>query len=149
LIGGTYKGGHDLEAWMRSVMGAHPNIRWHGAVSDDELVAAYKRASFTTYPSLVEGFGLPILESISLSKICVTHDQSVMGELAKRGGCVSVDMLSVDALAQVFVRLSTDRPFWIQKSNEAATRSLRTWKDYARDVLNILLEHQSKLSRQL
>jgi glycosyltransferase involved in cell wall biosynthesis len=38
-------------------------ISWRGQVSEEELHAAYQRATFTVFPSLAEGFGLPIIES--------------------------------------------------------------------------------------
>lgn len=42
------------------------NIRQLGFVSEDELVALYKNSSAFVFPSLYEGFGLPVLEALTL-----------------------------------------------------------------------------------
>jgi glycosyltransferase involved in cell wall biosynthesis len=40
------------------------NVRYAGYVSDDDLAALYKRALFLAFPSLTEGFGIPVLEAM-------------------------------------------------------------------------------------
>src|SRR5262249_29463797 len=39
-------------------------VRFLGVIPDHELCALYRRASFTIYPSLYEGFGFPVLDSL-------------------------------------------------------------------------------------
>ena len=52
-------------------------------VSDDELVALYKNCMFTLYPSFTEGYGLPLAESLSLGKYCLSANT---GSLPEVGG---------------------------------------------------------------
>jgi glycosyltransferase involved in cell wall biosynthesis len=40
-------------------------------VGDDELAELYRDAEFTVFPSRIEGWGLPITESLSMGKVCV------------------------------------------------------------------------------
>ena len=97
-----------------------------------------KAADFTVYPSLVEGFGLPILESLWLGKPCICHDDGVMAELAAGGGCLTVDMNDPTALARAIEQLATDRSLRDRLSTEARARDIDGWPDYARHVGGLL-----------
>lgn len=50
-------------------------------LSYSELASLYRLADFTVYPSLSEGFGLPILEAAAAGKLCLCGDNSSMREL--------------------------------------------------------------------
>lgn len=56
--------------------------RFLGKVSDEELVVLYSETACFVYPSLYEGFGLPILEAFSFGAPVVTSDISSMPEVA-------------------------------------------------------------------
>ncbi len=53
---------------------------------DDELEALYHRCAFTILPSIFEGFGLPLVESMGRGKPCVCSDIPVFRETAGRFG---------------------------------------------------------------
>ena len=53
----------------------------HG-VSDGELEWLYENCLFTIYPSMYEGWGLPIAESLSRGKLCLASNASAMPEVA-------------------------------------------------------------------
>lgn len=53
----------------------------HG-VSDGELEWLYENCLFTIYPSLYEGWGLPIAESLAHGKLCLASNASAMPEVA-------------------------------------------------------------------
>lgn len=59
-----------------------PQPRFLGKVSDQELVVLYSEADCFVYPSLYEGFGLPILEAFSFGTPVVTSNVSSMPEVA-------------------------------------------------------------------
>ncbi len=69
-----------------------------GFVDDDELARLYRGAQCLVYPSLYEGFGLPVLEAMACGTPVVT---SATGATAEVGGdaAVLVDPLDVDAIA--------------------------------------------------
>ncbi|NCN03846.1 MAG: glycosyltransferase family 4 protein [Candidatus Pacebacteria bacterium] len=56
--------------------------RFLGKVSDQELVVLYSETACFVYPSLYEGFGLPILEAFSFGTPVVTSNVSAMPEVA-------------------------------------------------------------------
>ncbi|MFA6564058.1 MAG: glycosyltransferase [Verrucomicrobiia bacterium] len=106
-------------------------VRWQGHVSEDALTAAYRECAFTVYPSLAEGFGLPIHESLWFSRPCICGTNGALGEVSAGGGCLPCDQTRVDSLAAAMRQLLTDRELYMRLSQEAAGRSFRSWDDYA------------------
>jgi glycosyltransferase involved in cell wall biosynthesis len=70
-----------------------------GYVADDELPALYAGADLFAYPSLYEGFGLPILEAAACGCAVLTSDRGAMREVAGDAAEL-VSPRSVDAIAQ-------------------------------------------------
>lgn len=61
-------------------------------VSDQELDALYQGCKFTIFPSIYEGWGLPIGESLGHGKLCVLANNSSLPEVAGEFGCtISLD----------------------------------------------------------
>lgn len=56
-------------------------IEMKHSVSDDELNALYKGALFTVYPSLYEGWGIPVAESLGHGKFCLSSNTSSLPEV--------------------------------------------------------------------
>lgn len=138
LIGNLYHGAEELAAKVRNAVAEDATIVWRGAISDDDLIAEMRTAAFTVYPSLVEGFGLPVLESLWMGKPCVCHNGGVMAELAVGGGCVTVDMGDVDALARTIENLVKNGELRARLAEEAQSREIAVWSDYAKDVSALL-----------
>jgi glycosyltransferase involved in cell wall biosynthesis len=119
---------HVLQAAGRS-------LRYDGPVSDNALQAAYRRAAFTVYPSIMEGFGLPILESLRYGRPCICSSQGALGESARSGGCLTLDPVGSGDLAQAIRRLLTtpsDLEVLVQACHE---RRFKTWSHYGAEVL--------------
>ena len=72
---------------------------WVGEIPDAELAALYRGARCVLYPSLYEGFGLPVLEAMSSGVPVVTSRGTAMEEVAG-GAAVLVDPLDVEAIAE-------------------------------------------------
>lgn len=75
-------------------------LRYDGPVGEQRLQAAYRECAFTVYPSLKEGFGLPVLESLAYGKPCVCAGTGALGEAAAGGGCLTVGQPDAAALAE-------------------------------------------------
>lgn len=60
----------------------HPRIRLLGYVSDAELALRYQQASIFAFPSLDEGFGIPVLEAMAHGLPVLTSNQSALPEVA-------------------------------------------------------------------
>ncbi len=71
---------------------------WVGEVSDDELAALYRGARALVFPSLYEGFGIPVLEAMACGTPVVTSLGGATEEVAG-GAAVLVDPLDVAAIA--------------------------------------------------
>jgi hypothetical protein len=120
-----------------------PGIYWERNPDDSRLREMYDSCDFTVYPSLEEGFGLPILESLWNARPCICRDSSAMVEVARGGGCLMVDTADAEKLAQAISRLVTDEALRTRLSNEAVTRPFKTWRDYALEVAtDMVLERE-------
>jgi glycosyltransferase involved in cell wall biosynthesis len=75
----------------------NPNLRFLGKVSDQELSVLYGEAELFVYPSLYEGFGLPILEAFYHGTPVVTSNISSMPEVAGNAAEL-VDPASVESI---------------------------------------------------
>jgi glycosyltransferase involved in cell wall biosynthesis len=71
---------------------------WVGFVDDDELAALYRGARCLVYPSLYEGFGIPVLEAMACGTPVVTSRGGATEETAG-GAAVLVDPLDVESIA--------------------------------------------------
>lgn len=74
-----------------NILNAMEESNWHyqiyhlDYVSDSELLDLYKKASLLVYPSFYEGFGLPVVEAMTLGTPVVTSNNSALAEIAKEG----------------------------------------------------------------
>jgi len=76
-----------------------PHLHFLGRVSDLQLAALYSNTSVFCYPSLYEGFGLPILEAFYFGVPVVTSNISSMPEIAGNAAEL-IDPLSVESITQ-------------------------------------------------
>jgi glycosyltransferase involved in cell wall biosynthesis len=117
-------------------------IRWFGHVSDIDLLQCYEGAMFTVFPSLEEGMGLPILESLWHGRPVICGLNEPMVSVGKGPGCLHADMRSPEELANVMGSLLKARARTIELARAAHRRPLRTWNDYFSEFEGILLEDQ-------
>lgn len=89
-------------------LGLEEEVHFPGFVADADLPALYSAAEFFAYPSLYEGFGLPIIESLACGTPVLTADNSCLPE-AGGEGALYVDAESVDSIADGVTRLAGDR----------------------------------------
>ncbi len=82
------------------------NIRWLGPVPEADLPALYSAADLFVFPSLYEGFGLPVLEAMACGVPVVCSDTSSLPEVAG-DAALWVDPNDVQALAAAITELLT------------------------------------------
>lgn len=139
LVGAAHDHSADVRELVTSAVRQHPGqVRWHGQVTDSELAELYRQAGFTIYPSVVEGFGMPVMESLWFARPCICADFSVMAENAADGGCLTVDVRQPSELAGAIRRLLEDPTLSERLAAAAIERPLATWVDYAHTVAHAL-----------
>ena len=80
------------------------DIEVRGYVPDSQLDELYSRASIFAFPSLDEGFGMPVLEAMASGLPVVTSDRSALPEVAG-SAALQVDPFDEDAIAGALNRL--------------------------------------------
>jgi glycosyltransferase involved in cell wall biosynthesis len=113
-------------------------IRWLKHVDDETLLNAYSKCHFTVYPSLAEGFGLPIIESLSHGKPCICGSNGALGEIARAGGCLLVDQTNVAELAHAMRLLLNNKQTYATLAARARERRFRSWSEYGRTLVRLL-----------
>jgi glycosyltransferase involved in cell wall biosynthesis len=74
------------------------HVHWLGEVSDEELARQYRGALCLVYPSLYEGFGIPVLEAMACGTAVVTSTGGATAEVSG-AAAVLVDPLDAAAIA--------------------------------------------------
>jgi glycosyltransferase involved in cell wall biosynthesis len=82
-------------------------VQFRGFVPDGQLPAWYSACDLFAYPSLYEGFGLPVLEAMACGAPVLTSNDSALPEVVG-DAAVTVDPSSVDAIAEGMKRVLTN-----------------------------------------
>jgi glycosyltransferase involved in cell wall biosynthesis len=107
-------------------------VKFIGFVPDDDLPALYTEAAALAYPSLYEGFGLPLLEAMACGTPTLTSNVSCLPEVAG-DAAVLVDPLSVEAIAAGLAQCLHEREAWVAKGFTRAAQF--RWNDVAAQLL--------------
>jgi len=112
-------------------------VRWLGEVGDAELARLYRGAACLAYPSLYEGFGIPVLEAMACGVPVVTTRGTAMEEVAD-GAAVLVDARDPAEIADGIARAVTDRNALVARGLERA-RAFR-WDTVAAATVDVYRE---------
>jgi glycosyltransferase involved in cell wall biosynthesis len=105
------------------------------AVDDVVLHAAYRKARFLVFPSLNEGFGLPVAEALAHGTPVITTDYGSTREIVEDGGGgLLVDPRDDGAIITAMERMLLDDALREGLAVEARARQARSWDDYAADT---------------
>lgn len=107
--------------------------------ADDNILAwAYRLARYTVFPSLNEGYGLPVAESLAAGTPVITSNYGSMADIADRGGCLLIDPRDDADLTTAMRTLLTDDSELARLTAEARQQPTRTWADYADELWQAL-----------
>jgi FkbM family methyltransferase len=134
MIGNTNAVDPGLAGQIREIIAGHPNVRWLETVDDTQMVEWNEWSDAMVYPSIEEGFGLPIVESLWHGKPVLCANFGAMAEVAEGGGCLTVDVRDVGKFAHAICRLADDTDLLTKLGQEAVTRPIRSWNDYAEEI---------------
>jgi glycosyltransferase involved in cell wall biosynthesis len=107
IAGNRWYHGEAAEAKAGS-LGLDGRVKFLGYVPRAELPALFSGATAFVYPSLLEGFGLPILESMACGTPVITSNNSSMKEIA-HDAAVLIDPRDVRAMTEALTRVAEDR----------------------------------------
>jgi alpha-1,3-rhamnosyl/mannosyltransferase len=107
-----------------------PGLRMLGAVPEEDLPALYSGAAACVYPSLYEGFGLPVLEAMQCGSTVITSRDPAIMEVSG-GAALHVDATDVRALAQAM----RARP--VRRAESLARSAQFSWSATARKTREV------------
>lgn len=130
------------EGFRLSQSGQKENkVTWTGYVPEEDLIALYAGCRVFVYPSLYEGFGLPVLEAMSCGAPTITSNNSSMVEIAK-DTAILIDPRSETQLVRALDLVLNLNLENYQKMVNASLNRARayTWQKTAKQTLNIYEE---------
>ena len=132
--------GRPVAARARALRKAGRPLTHHEGVDDAALLQLYAAARATAFPTIAEGCGLPVIESLWQGVPCVCSDLPVLRENADGGGCLPVRVNDTTAWADALRGVLGDDAVWRALAADAATRTLPTWAGTAQQ-LRTALQH--------
>jgi glycosyltransferase involved in cell wall biosynthesis len=109
LAGPAGRGAAGLKA-LAGQLGIGDSVHWLGYVSEEDRPGLYAAAAAFVFPSLYEGFGLPVVEAMAWGTPVITSNVSSLPEVAGDAG-ILVDPRDANALAEAMARVLEDRSF--------------------------------------
>jgi glycosyltransferase involved in cell wall biosynthesis/radical SAM superfamily enzyme YgiQ (UPF0313 family) len=112
-------------------------IHFTGYVPFEDLPALYSLAELFVYPSMYEGFGLPVIEAMACGTPVITGRAAALAEVG--GDAVEqVESMDADALGEAMARLARDEDRRAALSRNARTRAERfSWTRAARETMEV------------
>lgn len=139
---------HDNWQRLAQELGIVDDVRFTGWVEDEDLEGLYRLAACFAYPTLYEGFGMPVLEAMQRGTPVVCSNTTSLPEVAG-DAALTFDPLDVDAIGAAISRVLADpvlaadlvarghervKQFTWRATAEATIRSYeRAWDRYRRD----------------
>ncbi len=127
--------GGPVAARLQALRKIQPRVQHHEAASDALLDRLYTAATATVFPTIAEGAGLPVLESLWKGRPCVCSDLPVLREIAGGGGCMLAAPNDRAAWTTALRTVLTDDAAWKRLATEAVSRPLPIWADTAKTLL--------------
>ena len=143
LIGQLYAlGGEDLEKLGKK------NVRHLGYLPSEDLVVLLSNAAMFVWPSLHEGFGLPVLEAMACGCPVITSNRSALPEVTCGAG-ILVDPYNVDEIAKAIKLLAGDRVLRSELIAKGLKRAKEfSWQRTARELVETCEEVSRNKSRK-
>jgi glycosyltransferase involved in cell wall biosynthesis len=116
------------------------DIELPGYVSHAKLEDLYRRAAIFAFPSLDEGFGIPVIEAMARGVPVLTSDGSALREIAA-GAALLVDPREIDSIASNLIRLTQDEQLRADLAVKGLTRSAQfTWEKAVESTWSVYRE---------
>lgn len=136
IVGWRGWGYGDLAKELEKLKAKIP-VRFLGYLSDEELASLYTGAHFLVYPSLYEGFGLPVVEAMACGCPVICSNTSSLPEVAG-DAAVFVSPYDVEGLAEKMKLLLDDEPLRQDLIHRGFSRASQfSWERTAEETLRL------------
>ncbi|MBJ7348222.1 MAG: glycosyltransferase family 4 protein [Thermoleophilaceae bacterium] len=116
-------------------LGIGSSVRFTGWVESGDIEGLYAIASCFVYPSMFEGFGMPVLEAMQRGTPVASSNATSLAEVAGDGAEL-FDPLDCDKMSAAIERLLLDRPYREALIARGHTQAAKfTWQKTARETL--------------
>jgi glycosyltransferase involved in cell wall biosynthesis len=140
LIAGKADWGYQEVAGVVGEEGVESKVKFTGYVDDEDMPGLYNLAKFFAYPSLYEGFGLPLLEALSCGRSVMCSNTSSLPEVAG-DAALYVDPLDVKDIERAIERFDIDARAREDFSNRAVLQAAKfSWKKTADKTIDVYKE---------
>ncbi len=120
-------------------LGVAERVRFLGYLPDADLPALLSGATAFVFPSLYEGFGMPVLEAMACGAPVLTSNSSALPEVAGEAALL-VDPRDTDAITAAIARLAADAPLRAELRARGLARAARfSWERCAQATLAVLV----------
>lgn len=124
---------------LLETLGITDRVRFFGFVNEADLPKLYKGAYATLFVSLMEGFGLPLIESMASGTPVLTSNESALPEIAENAA-LCVPPSDVGAIAKGIERLVKDKKLYEEFVDKGYERARAfSWKATAEETWNVIL----------
>jgi len=118
-------------------LGLMDRIHFAGYVSDEQLHSLYAKATLFIYPSLFEGFGLPVLEAMATGCPVITSNISSLPEIAGDAALL-IDPHNIDEVASAMEMICSDGSLAVKLKQKGIKRGNRfSWKNCASQTIAV------------
>ena len=115
-----------------------------GYLDDADLPTLYRGADLVAYPSLYEGYGMPVLEGMAAGVPVLTSNVSSLPEVAGETQML-VDPFDVEAMARGLYQALTDKNWRQKAAREGRERAEKlTWAENARQTAEVYAQVYAK-----
>lgn len=115
-----------LDSYLKQLQ-IHENVVFTGYVSDNDLEYLLAACAAVLFPSLYEGFGLPIIEAWGCGTAVLTSDNSSLKEIAK-DAAILVDAYSIDSISEGIKQLDDSNTIDYLRDKGRAQLGKYTWE---------------------
>jgi glycosyltransferase involved in cell wall biosynthesis len=148
VLTGARKQGEDALREACARLGLESQVRFLGYCPLEDMPALYRGARALFYPSLFEGFGIPVVEAMWCGCPVVCSDRTSLPEIAGEAALL-FDPLSPDEMASALRRVLADEALRDALSERGRRRAKDfSWRAFALQVLRTLSQVQSGPQRE-
>lgn len=133
--GGSY---YEELVTLTKKLGIESRVHFLGYVTNGQLRYLYVHALALVFPSLVEGFGMPLLEAMKEGLPVITSNHGALAEVAGDAG-ILVDAYDSNAIGQAMERIESDAPLRADLQMRGRARAAEfSWEKTAQKIQGII-----------